>query len=164
MGVDEADPSILTRHHTDTGARGSNSPYTVTALDENITTDAEDRPQHDIIDLDSPGPSPSFQRKGSDQKSPSQSGHPDSSVLMEVNLLPPAGSAVEQGRISSGSLTQRSQGNSEGVGQAGSDHTGLLTVAPSEGDVIVGSANKIYRLLSGPPGPVGPPGEQVRIS
>ncbi|XP_031672200.1 collagen alpha-1(XI) chain [Oncorhynchus kisutch] len=160
VGVDEADPSIFTLHHTDTGTRGSNSPYTVTALDENITTDAEDRPQHDIIDLDSTGPSPSFRRKGSDQKSPSQSGHPDPSVLLEENLLPPAGSAVEQGRISSGSLTQKGQGNSEGVGQAGSDHTGLLTVAPSEGDVIVGSDNKIYRLLSGPPGPVGPPGEQ----
>ncbi|XP_036792516.1 uncharacterized protein LOC110535863 [Oncorhynchus mykiss] len=104
-------------------------------------------------------PLPSLQRKRPDRKSPSQSGHPDPSVFMEEKMLPPAGSAVEQGRTNSGSLTQRAQGKR----QTGFDHTGLLTVAPSEGDAIIGSDNKIYRLLSGPPGKRGCAGRKGNL-
>ncbi|XP_055741984.1 uncharacterized protein LOC129825890 [Salvelinus fontinalis] len=69
--------------------------FTVTALDENITADTDDWLQQGIIDLDSPDPSPSLQRKRPDRKSPSQSGHPDPSDLMDENQLPPAGATGE---------------------------------------------------------------------
>lgn len=48
-----------------------------------------------------------------------------------------------------------------GSGQADYKHTSKEQVALKHGDVILGMDGRRYRLLSGPPGPVGPPGKRV---
>ncbi|XP_070302977.1 uncharacterized protein [Salvelinus sp. IW2-2015] len=112
--VADANLSILTLHHTGIGGHDSKYWFTVTALDENITADTDDWPQHGIIDLDSPDPSPSLQRKRPDRKSPSQSGHPDPSGLMEENLLPPAGDVQAEKVILGLKETRVSEGRRTG--------------------------------------------------
>lgn len=48
-----------------------------------------------------------------------------------------------------------------GSGQADYKHSSKERVALKHGDVILGMDERRYRLLSGPPGPVGPPGKRV---
>ena len=85
---------------------------------------------------------------------------------MEDNLLLPAGSTVEavseeRGETGRGLATQRGLWESEVETSSGPHHPGTETVLPSEGDMIVGSDSRMYRLLGGPPGPIGPPGKRV---
>lgn len=48
-----------------------------------------------------------------------------------------------------------------GNGQADYKHSSKKRVAFKHGDVILGMDGRRYQLLSGPPGPVGPPGRTV---
>ncbi len=51
-----------------------------------------------------------------------------------------------------------------GKGQADHKHSSKKGVAFKHGDVILGMDGRRYQLLSGPPGPVGPPGRIVSFS
>lgn len=50
---------------------------------------------------------------------------------------------------------------SAGVGQDEHKQSGKKRVTPKHGDVILGLDGRRYRMLGGPPGPVGPQGKRV---
>lgn len=87
--------------------------------------------------------------------------HPELNQLTEEGFLLPSKSfdLVKKPLVSVHSI--KGYESLVGNGQADYKHSSKKRVAFKHGDVILGMDGRRYQLLSGPPGPVGPPGKRV---
>ena len=151
-------------------------------LEENITTEKKTdssgrisslfpkKPSDDIIDLDI-GSSPKKPSVGIpllpkiplSPRTSTDSNKPREETEEETRTVSPIPHGIP---ITTQSTTQFDHGTKhEGKGkQPDKERPGIVTIVSRDGNLVLGSDGKTYRLQRGPPGRMGPPGQEVSLS
>lgn len=163
------------------GSQKGKTELTSKNLEENITIEKKvdssgrssslfpGKPSDDIIDLDissSPKkPSLDFPKVPSSLKTSAQPSILDRQTSMVLPTPPATTSApfVKEAVKEEGSINTQITVEVH-VKRPDKDRQGIVTVISRDGDLVLGSDGKKYKLKRGPPGRMGPPGLEVSIS